>query len=60
MKLKIIEINGNQTIIDCKSFEFRANQISNWILIKNEDGQGKRIYQIATIKGGNENEMSHL
>ena len=50
MKIKIIEMNGNETVVECKSFEFRTNQVSNWIRITYENSQQEMFRRIATIK----------
>lgn len=50
MKINVIEYNGTKHHINCKSFEFRTNQVQNWIRIKYQDGSKEMIYGIATIK----------
>ena len=50
MQLKIIEYTGAEHIIKCKSFEFRTNQVSNWIRVKFENGETKDIHQICVIE----------
>jgi len=50
MKIKIIEYNGTEHHINCESFEFRTNQVQNWIRIKYQDGSKEMIHGIATIK----------
>ena len=49
MKLEIIMMNGESQIIECDTFEFRSNQVSNWIRTK-KDGEEQMIHQVATIK----------
>ena len=34
MKIKVITFNGNENIYDAIDFEFRSNQVSNWIKIQ--------------------------
>lgn len=34
MKLKVIKYDGTEMFYDALSFEFRTNQVSNWIKIK--------------------------
>lgn len=53
MQITVIEYNGIEHHIDCESFEFRTNQVTNWIKIKYSDGRQEMIRGIATIKGGN-------
>lgn len=50
MKVIIIEYDGTEHHIECKSFEFRTNQVANWIRIKHLNGSKEMIYGIATIK----------
>lgn len=54
MKIKVIEYGGKEHNINCISFEFRTNKVTNWIKIKYQDGRQERIYEIATIKSENE------
>lgn len=49
MELLIIKYGGEQIEIECDTFEFRTNQVSNWIKLKQGDTQ-TMIYDIATIK----------
>ena len=49
MKLEIVMMNGKSQIIECDTFEFRSNQVSNWIRTK-KDGEEQMIHQVATIK----------
>lgn len=39
MKLKIIKYDGTEIFLDALSFEFRTNQVSNWIKVKVIDDQ---------------------
>lgn len=50
MTIKVIEYNGTKHLIECKSFEFRTNQVSNWIRLEFEDGTSKEIHRICVIK----------
>ena len=49
MKLKIIELNQTEHIEECESFEFRSNQVGNWIRLKTADGY-KEFVRVAVIK----------
>ena len=49
MKIKIILYTGEEIIKDCDSFEFRTNQVSNWIKCKKND-KNEIIHNIAVIK----------
>lgn len=37
MKLKIIKYDGTEILYDALSFEFRTNQVSNWIKVNTDD-----------------------
>ena len=50
MKLKVIKYGGESKIIECESFEFRTNQVSNWIKIKYTDNSEKYIHGVCVIK----------
>lgn len=54
MKLTLIEFGGAQRQVECESFEFRCNHITNWIRIKYSDGNKEMIYDVATIKAESE------
>ena len=48
MKLKIIKYDGTEIFLDALSFEFRTNQVTNWIRMKAIDDQ-KTIMSDVTI-----------
>lgn len=48
MKLKIIKYDGAEIFLDALSFEFRTNQVTNWIRAKVVDDQ-KTIMSDVTI-----------
>lgn len=50
MQIIVVEYGGTEHHINCKSFEFRTNQVENWIRI---DGS-KEIHGVATIKAESE------
>lgn len=50
MTLTIIEYGGKQRQIECESFEFRSNQVTNWIRIKKADGCEALIHNVCVIK----------
>lgn len=50
MKLKIIKYGGESKIIECESFEFRTNQVANWIRIKYMDNSEELIHGVCVIK----------
>ena len=54
MKITVVEYGGTEHHINCKSFEFRTNQVENWIRIKYQDGSKEMIYGVATIKSESE------
>lgn len=50
MTLTIIEYGGVTRQIKCESFEFRCNQVTNWIEVRKEDGTKELIHNICVIK----------
>lgn len=50
MNITVVEYDGTENHINCKFFEFRANQVSNWIRITYQDGSKEIIHRVATIK----------
>lgn len=56
MILTIIEYGGTPRQIECESFEFRCNQVTNWIRIKKADGCEALIHNVCVIKTQKENE----
>ena len=54
MKITVIEDCGIEHHINCKSFEFRTNQVENWIRIKYQDGSKEMIHGVTTIKAESE------
>ena len=53
MQIIVVEYGGAEHHMDCKSFEFRTNQVDNWIRI---DGS-REIRGVATIKAGSSEEV---
>ena len=56
MKLTVIEYGGEPRQIECESFEFRGNQVTNWIRIKKTDGCEALIHNVCVIKTRAESE----
>ena len=54
MKITVIEYGGTEHYIHCASFEFRTNQVENWLKIKYQDGSKEIIHGVATIKAESE------
>lgn len=54
MKIIVIEYGGIEHHINCKTFEFRTNQVDNWIRIKFQDDSKEIIHGVATIKAESE------
>lgn len=54
MKITVVEYGGIEHHINCKSFEFRTNQVENWIRIKYKDGSKEIIHGVATAKAESE------
>lgn len=50
MTISLIEYGGVPRQIECESFEFRCNHVSNWIKIKKSDGAEAIIKNISVIK----------
>ena len=56
MTLTIIEYGGKPRQIECESFEFRCNHVTNWIRIKKADGCEALIHNVCVIKTQAESE----
>ena len=56
MTITVIEYGGTPRQIKCESFEFRTNQVENWIRIKYKDGSKEIIHGVATIRAESEEE----
>ena len=56
MKITVVEYDGTENHINCKFFEFRTNQVENWIRIKYQDGSKEIIHGVATIRVESEDE----
>ena len=50
MNITVIEYGGIEHHINCKSFEFRTNQVENWIRIKYQDGSKEILRGVVAIK----------
>jgi len=50
MKIKVIGYDGTERVLEVLSFEFRSNQVTNWLKIKFEDGTEDRIHNVCVIK----------
>ena len=50
MKITVIEYGGEPQQIECESFEFRTNHVTNWIRVKYKDGSKEEIHQVCVIK----------
>lgn len=50
MKLKIIKYDGTEILYDALSFEFRTNQVSNWIKVKVSDDETIIVHDVCVIK----------
>lgn len=49
MEIRVIKLDGTDYLCSCDSFEFRTNQVSNWIRIKKGETV-ETIHDIAVIK----------
>jgi len=54
MIITIIEYGGEPRQIECESFEFRCNHVTNWIWFKKADGCEARIHNICVVKSEEE------
>lgn len=50
MQLKIIKYDGTKIFLDVLSFEFRTNQVANWIRVKTNDGEIIYIHDVCVVK----------
>lgn len=50
MKIKIIKYDGTKIVYDTLSFEFRTNQVANWIKIKLNNGEIITVNNVSVIK----------
>ena len=50
MKIKVIGYDGTERVLEVLFFEFRSNQVTNWLKIKFEDGTEDRIHNVCVIK----------
>jgi hypothetical protein len=50
MKIKVICFDGKEIELYVLSFEFRSNQVTNWLKIKFEDGTEDKIYNVFVVK----------
>ena len=57
MKLCIIKYGGTKIELECDSFEFRTNQVANWIELT-QGGKKNIIHNIAVIRTISELESS--
>jgi len=54
MQIIVVEYDGAEHHINCRSFEFRTNQVENWIRIKYKDGSTEEIHDVCVIKAESE------
>lgn len=57
MKLCIIKYGGTKMEVECDDFEFRTNQVANWIDLT-QDGKKITIHNVAVIRTISELESS--
>ena len=50
MKLKIIKYDGTEIFVNALSFEFRTNQVTNWIRVKTNDGEVTYVHDVCVVK----------
>jgi hypothetical protein len=54
MIITVIEYGGEPKQIECESFEFRCNHVTNWIQFIKADGTKEMIRDVCVIKTGKE------
>ena len=50
MKIKVIKYDGTEMLYDALSFEFRTNQVSNWIKIRFKEDDTIVIDNVCVVK----------
>lgn len=50
MKIEIVKYDGTEIFYDVISFEFRTNQVSNWIKVKLVDGAEDVVRDVCVIR----------
>ena len=50
MRIKVIKYDGTEMFYDALSFEFRTNQVSNWIRIKLRENNVVVIDNVCVVK----------
>ena len=50
MKIKVVSMNGDASTYDVKSFEMRANQVTNWVKLTLMSGNVLTVHRVATLK----------
>ena len=50
MKIKVVSMNGDVSTYDVKSFEMRANQVTNWVKLTLTSDDVLTIHRVATLK----------
>lgn len=53
MELTVIEYGGEPRQIECESFEFRCNHVTNWIRAMHADGSEEMVHDVCVIKTDN-------
>ena len=54
MNITVIEYGDIEHHRSCASFEFRTNQVENWLKIHYQDGSKEIIHGVAIIKAESE------
>lgn len=57
MKIKIIKYDQTEMIFEVESFEFRTNHVSNWIKMKNLDGEQIVVHDVCVVKTINQTDI---
>lgn len=50
MDIKVITMSGDESIYQVKSFELRANQVTNWVKLTLTSDNVLMIHRVATLK----------
>lgn len=50
MKIDVVGMSGDVSTYDVKSFEMRANQVTNWVKLTLMSGNVLTVHRVATLK----------
>lgn len=50
MKIDVVSMSGDISTYDIKSFEMRANRVTNWVKLTLMSGNVLTVHRVATLK----------